>query len=163
MTPRPRRGNVFVWSGDTVFSALVKAFTRSRWSHAGWFLSEDTVLEASPDGGVRVVDASKFLLRPDRLAILAVPLPGDVVERALARAQGFEGRGYDYLLALWLAWSVVLGRRCCGEVREWRRAFVCSELVAQPLFEVAGFRFVPNSADVDSTTPGDIFGRLSHG
>ena len=80
------------------------------------------------------------------------------IEEALQKAISYVGKaGYDYKLIFSLAMHIIRGRRCHDDVRDWKDAFVCSEIIAKPCFEASGFRFIDSCYDIDSTTPHDVF------
>ena len=163
---RPKRGQIFLWSGNNPIAWGIQRFTRSRWSHCGWFISEDKILDSDygfskKTWGVQIRDAGpylKYLGRPKRLRIATLPLSPEETEKALQKALSHVGRtGYDYKLIFHLALHILRGRRCSDDVRDWKDAFVCSEIIAKPCFEAAGFRFIDGCYDIDATTPHDIY------
>lgn len=158
---QPKRGQIFAWKGDSYFAKLIRRFTDSEWTHVGWFLDEKTVLESdwswTPSRrGVRYTPASEYLQYPDRIKIFDVPLPDDKIEEALKQAESMIGQPYDVTLIFSLAWALWWGVKCSEDMRDDQRAFICSELIARPLFDVAGFRFLPECYDIEATTPSDI-------
>lgn len=162
----PKRGRIFAWKGDSYFASLIRKFTGSDWTHVGWFLDEETVLESDwswkpSRRGVRYTPAIEYLQYPDRIKIFEVPLDPESIELALEQAQDMIGRPYDVSLLFALAWDLWWGARCQGETRDDKRGFICAELVARPLYDVSGLRFLPECYDIESTTPRDIHDRLT--
>jgi len=156
----PKRGRIFLWSGRQPQSLLVRAFTGSRWSHGGWFVSDTEILDADADG-VKIRPASTYLDYPEQVGVLEIPLPSETIEQVLETAQQKIGDPYDWKLAFTLGWALLRGRRCAGEVRDSKDAFICFELIAKPLWQVAHFRFVPEKWDIETTTGQDIWDKLA--
>lgn len=154
-----KRGDIWLWSGRNPIALAIRAITRSRWSHCGWWLDRDTVLEADL-WGVGIRDAGWYLDRKDRLITIRLGIEKEKVERAVRAATKLDGRPYDLRLILSLIVCIALGKRHRDEHREWDDAYICSELVAEPLARECAFRFVGRGIDVDATTPQDIWEAL---
>lgn len=157
------RGQVFVLSGDTpIISKAIKIITNSDWSHVGWVVDEDHILEAEWNG-VIISPLSKYKdFFDEKFKTFSLPLKNDLVEKALNKALTYVGKaGYDYQLAASLGWALLTRKKCHSHLREWGGAFICAELVAKPLWEETGFRFISEKYDIDFTVPCDIFNKLN--
>lgn len=99
-------------------SAIIRAFTWSRWSHVA-LINGDQVIEAAAPHGVRRAPLAQAIEHAHRSAIVSLPCsdPG----RIIAAAASQIGKPYD--------WTAVLG---LGLHRDWQEtdAWFCSELVA---------------------------------
>lgn len=156
----PKRGDILLYSGEGFVARMIKRVTNSRWSHTGWMISESEVLEADwtlgQEKGVHINELEKY--EPDRRAFVRLDLPMAQIEVALALAREKIGQRYDfsllsslfgaYVVSLLMPWKKV-------RIRNSSRAWICSELVATPLWQACGFRFDPN-VPVEEIVPGDI-------
>jgi hypothetical protein len=91
LRPQIRTGDLFLCSGDDPFSGLIRAATKSPWSHVAIALRLDEidrvmVLEAVEKLGVRCVPLSLFL---SQSSSGKKPYPGRIL---LARHHGFQAR-----------------------------------------------------------------------
>lgn len=155
-----------MWRGNHPIAWGIQRFTKSPWSHCGWFLNENQILDSDwglsrKTWGVQIRDAApymKYADDPSRMLIASLPMAEDDIEKALQKALSHVGKtGYDYWLFFNIGLQLIRGRRCCDDLREWKDAFICSEIIAKPCFEASGFRFVDDPFDIDSTTPHDVY------
>lgn len=120
------------------FSALLRAFLWSRWSHVA-IIDGDEVIDATGENGVSVRSLSQLLGDASEHEIVDIPAADPRAVIAAARAQ--VGKPYD--------WLGVLG---IGFRRRWQNdtSWFCSELVAHafaaggsPLVRVEAWRITP--------------------
>lgn len=99
-------------------SGIVRAGTRSRWSHVG-LIDGNSVIEATATHGVVRTRLFESLARASEFAFVELPCTDPAA--AIAMAAGEIGKPYD--------WSGVFG---IGFNRDWQEddAWFCSELVA---------------------------------
>ncbi|WP_115954009.1 YiiX/YebB-like N1pC/P60 family cysteine hydrolase [Cupriavidus plantarum] len=99
-------------------SAVIRAFTWSRWSHVA-VIDGDTVIEAVAVHGVRRAPLKEAIERASDFAL--VDLPARSPEAVIEAAASQLGKPYDYSALVGLALH-----------REWQDdgAWFCSELVA---------------------------------
>lgn len=136
---------------------IIRALTHSYWDHAGWVASTQEVLESGWRKGVAKAPLSKFALgdtRKCRVVRLEDVEYKDVLS-AVELAETHIGKPYDFKLIFHLL-LVYLGNYW-KEVKahDWECGFVCSELIAKPLWEAARFKF-RDDVPVGNITPGDI-------
>jgi len=82
-------------------------------------------------------------------------IPENDLTNALLVAQRAVGRRYDWWLILQLLWLYLFGERKRKEAGDWDNEWICSELLAKPLWEKAAFKFL-DDVPVDNIVPGDI-------
>jgi uncharacterized protein YycO len=159
MHPVLRRGNIIVCHGQhSLVSWLIQKIERSRWSHVAWVIDGERAIEAL-GGGVTITPLRKFRwLSPGRYKVVRIKpefVGEPALERAVARAEAQVGRPYDWLLIFKLAWAWATKRRHDDPQEGSRRAWICSELVAEPLWEDSGFLF-RDDIPAANTAPKDI-------
>lgn len=156
----PNRGDLLLYKGKGFVSRMVKRVTKSPWSHVAWVISPTEVLESDwtffGERGVHVNELEKY--PKDRIAFVRPFLPEESIEAALEIARSKIGQRYDFSLIF------TLFRKWLGSFMPWagrvnrrnqRNGWICSELVATPLFLACGFRFV-DDVPVEEIDPGDI-------
>lgn len=156
-----QRGDILLYDGRGFVAYMIKRVTNSRWSHAAWILDEGHVLESDWElfgqKGVQVDLVSDY--EPDRRVILRVKAPVECVQAAVSVAESKIGKKYDFKLFFWLFWRWL--KCACAfwrkdPVRDSNRAWICSELIAEPLYQVCGFRFV-DDVPVGNVVPEDLW------
>ena len=95
------------------------------------------------------------------MSVFESPVGAEETEIALTIAESRIGQDYDLSLILSLAIALIKGHRCHGDIRDTDMAWICSELVAKPLMDVANFVFIDAGLDMSMTTPADIYNKLS--
>ncbi|RLC83499.1 MAG: hypothetical protein DRJ03_17010 [Chloroflexi bacterium] len=160
---------ILLYKGTGIISRLISLVTQSDITHAGWMFDEDTVLEADWDG-VKLSPLSKYDLK--RVVFVSANAPPECVRKAFEIALSKLGRAYDYKLFFLLGIAFLFDRFIrkpfsaifgifktsvrAQRIADWPSAYICSELVAKPLFEACGFRFKDN-IDPQNITPKDIW------
>jgi uncharacterized protein YycO len=134
---------------------MIRRVTKSEWTHAAWVISETEVLE-SDWNGVHVNEIEPY--KKDRTVFLLPIVSGTDLEKALEIARSKLGQRYDWSLFLsflgcWIGSFLMPWRKF--KVRNRKRGWICSELVATPLFQACGFRFT-DDIPVEEVDPGDI-------
>lgn len=139
---------------------MVKRVTRSPWSHVAWVVSPTEVLESEwalfGEKGVHVNELEKY--PKDRICFVRPNLPEEQIEAALEIARSKVGQRYDWSLFFFLFRKWVRSFMPWGKtvkVRNEKHGWICSELVAGPLYQACGFRFV-DDVPVAEIDPGDI-------
>jgi len=151
----PKRGDILLVKGRGFVARMIRRVTKADWTHAAWVISETEVLE-STFTGVHVNEIESY--PKDRIIAVRPDVAESDLEKALELARTKLGQRYDFRLFLslfraWL-WAFVVPWRK-AKVRNSKRAWICSELVATPLFQVCSFRF-NDSVPVEEVDPGDI-------
>ena len=136
---------------------LISLVEGCHWSHVALALSPDRAIQAL-GRGVTPTPMRKFTWKSGRVKVVRIKpeliMPGGL-EVATAFAEHQKGKGYDYLLIPELLWLYVSGQRGTEVLPERRNKYICSELVAQPLWNFAHFRF-NDVIPPENTTPADI-------
>lgn len=137
---------------------FIRKITGSYWSHAAWALGPDLAIEAQA-GGVRIVPVSVYTNeKPNHFCILRIHpdfINQKQTEHSLLKAQTYKGKKYDWWLILQLFWLYLTGSRKIKEAGDWDNSWICSELIARPLFEEGEFRFT-DKVPVGNIVPSDI-------
>jgi len=150
-----KRGDIFIWSGTSWPAYFIKKITNSQWSHCGWVLSEDEIIDADWDG-VHRRPSAKYTDHPERLRVFRLNIPEEQIEKCLEFALSKEGTFYDYKLLSSMFWAYMRGKKCCRDAREWNKGYICSELLAEPLSQFANIYFLEEGVDLDFTAPEDV-------
>jgi uncharacterized protein YycO len=151
-----RPGDIILWDGNSLISKAIKKITGSQWSHAAWVWDEHFVIE-SDWNGVIVSPITNYLSHPKQYAILRIPsFTGDRVTQVMDKVVSKFGKQYDYKLFFGLFWDWVMGRERSKRTAGTRSAYICSELIAGPLYSTFGFTFHEGIA-VSNITPEDIW------
>ncbi len=155
-----KRGDILlVHTPDSFICWLIRAVTGSYWNHVAWALGPDLVLEAQAGAGVRLVNSLHYKL-DDRKFVKVVRIKKGIISdkqltAALITAQKYRGSGYDWWLILQLGWLYLRGKIRTKPADDWHSAWICSELIAKPLWDCAGFRF-NNGIPPENTVPRHI-------
>ena len=155
-----RRGDIILTHSNTIIGWLIQKVTRSYWNHSAWALGPDILIEALGGKGVIIVNSSKYnLLDQNKTRIIRIK-PGEVSEekltKALVLAQSKQGSNYDWWLILQLAYLYLFESGKNNGLDDWDSSWICSELIAKPLWLEAGFRF-SETVPVENIVPEDIF------
>ena len=155
-----------LYRGRGLVPRMIRAVTGSRWTHAAWVLSATEILESDWElfgqRGVQVETLDDYAR--GRRMFVRVNLPREKVELALHDAMARVGARYDFRLfwSLFCQWvRRTLGRKP-GPADGRRRAWICSELVATPLYRASGFVFDLDTP-LESVTPATIARALENG
>jgi hypothetical protein len=143
-------------------SALIRAMTRSRVSHA-WLLVEDPVFELrlvleAHSSGFRLVSFARFVKEN---VVVALVEPSHPVDAGLPAAGAWLGESFD-VLGLFGIFLTLVARWL--EQRPWRnpfpstRSLFCSESVIRTL-QAAGYPGA-GALPVEETTPGELLAFL---
>jgi len=129
----------------------------SHWTHVAWMIDEGHAVQAL-GRGVTITPLRKFVWKPGRA--MAVRIKPDLIDptglgNALSFARAQKGRPYDYVLLCELLWAYATHSRGWYPEQGLRKSYICSELIAQPLWQFAKFTFNDN-VPWDNTTPSDI-------
>ena len=142
----PKGGDILLYRGKGFVSHMIKIVTKSCFSHAAWYLGDGNLLESDwslfGKKGVQVNAIEKY--KRDRVTFIRLNLPEGEVEKAVTLALLKEGQRYDFSLffSLFRAWLLrILSLGKLGKLRDQSHGWICSELVARPLFETSGFSF----------------------
>ena len=161
-------GDLLFAAGNYLFSRLIRAMTRSTWSHVGIIYREPQLqrvllLESVETFGVRFAPLSKYL--NDYAG--GKPYDGEIVVARIAgldhpRMTAAMGYGLDQLADPYDRSEVyrILARVLLGRVARQRRhddAYICSELVHE-CFLSSGADLKLGSATRGYVCPGDIWG-----
>ena len=166
----PVRGDVLLYRGKGLVSRMVKRVTGSPYSHAAWVLSEHAVLESEwtlfgERGGVHVNELHKYdLRRCDFFRLQGVSR--EELEIVLQEALQHLNDRYDWSLFFALFKEWVKENACFWRwfqnpnkrklrLRNQRHGWICSELIATPLYRKLEWTF-SDRTPYEATTPGDI-------
>ena len=150
-----KTGDIILWSGKSLISRAIQYITNSPWSHVAWVWTPDFLVEADWMGVV-CRPAREYTDHPDQMAVVRIPVLTEMdIHKVLEEAASKLGRQFDFRLFFGLLWDWLLRRKRSKDTPNTRSAFICSELVARPLWKVLQFRFHDDIAMVN-TTPGDI-------
>lgn len=160
MRPLLRRGDIILCSSPhSIISWLISKVEHCHWSHVAWVIDDNHAVEALA-GGVKRTKLAKFPWEvPGRLAV--VRIKADLVEArwldlAVAKAESQIGRRYDWFGIIALAWAWATKRRHDTPVDGSSRAWWCSELIGEPMWQYCdGFRF-RDEVVPENTSPKDI-------
>lgn len=149
-----RRGDIVLYSGRGLLSCAIRRVTQSLWSHSAWVWDEMHLLESDWEfwgkRGVQIEHADVYPTK--RTMILRANVPDEKIEEALRIARSKLTQRYDFALFFSIGWMLVAGS---GELRDARYGWICAELIAQPLWEAAEFRF-RDDVPVDQIVPEDM-------
>ena len=154
------RGDVLmVHTPNDLVCWLIRKITGSYWNHVAWALDFDLLIEAQGGEGVHLSPVSRYKIGdPKRTKVLRFKpdtIKEDKLTAALLMAQRAEGKKYDWWLILQLFWVYLFHERKRKEAGDWNNAWICSELIAKPLYECADLR-VRAGIPVDNIVPGDF-------
>ena len=155
-----KRGDfILVHTPRSIICWLIRKITRSHWNHVAWVTTPITILEAQGDGGVQQSNIEKYDLDdPNLTKVLRINdgiLTPRQIDRAIARASLSEGRPYDYGLILRLLWLYITGSRKTKAIGDWDNEWICSELIAKPLWNATRFR-IRDDVPVNNIVPEDF-------
>jgi hypothetical protein len=123
-----------------------------------WVVDDLRAIEALPQGVVYTPLRRFRLLDPNRCKVVRIKksmLTPRELDRAVNLAASYVGRRYDYWLLVKLAWAWMWKRRHAVPQEGSKHRFICSELVSEPLWQVARFRFRQGVCS-ENTAPSDI-------
>ena len=153
-----QRGDIFGFHDPHSWLAqAIEAVEGRHWTHIGWAISDTHILQMLGRGctKTKMTDLSwksgelkVVRVKPDLIRVGGV-------EAGVCWAERQKGRGYDYLLLAELLFGYLTHSRGWLPLTGLRRKYICSELVARPLWNLAGFRF-QQSVLPENTTPADI-------
>ncbi len=146
------RGDIFLYSGKGLIPWLIKKVTKSKWSHVGWIFQDRVELDAESEG----VEIEPFFRDIDRCAFIRLKVPQEQIEQCLQYAASKVGRKYDWKLFFGLFWRWLLGWDRKTDVPDWGKGYICSELVAKPVFMFCGIHF-NQEVDSQNIVPEDIW------
>jgi len=150
------RGDILLIHSPGIISHMIRVVTQSWWNHAAWLISPTELIEAEKRG-VRKNPVSKYKIA-DRRKVKVLRIKGirpEDLDQAVAIAEKMVGMKYDYCLFFDLLRLYVLNLRRHVTAKDWRHALICSELIAQPLYYVTGFRF-RDDVPVRNIVPADL-------
>ena len=162
-----KRGDIMLVRGKGFVSHMIRRITRSEWSHVAWVLSEQDLLESDyevfGEKGVQIEPVATYA--NNKKSIIRLSLLEEYVEKAISIASSKIGHRYDASLFLSLFWRWVLSFVFfwkSSTLRNQRHGWICSELVATPLYESCYFRF-RDDIPVENIVPEDIWGAVKSG
>lgn len=142
------------FGGTLIRIAQAFAGDASRYTHAGIFLDDGTIIEAMP-GGARIV-SNEATLRRRPLAISQFDIDEDARARIVEIARGYKGVPYNF------ADYLTIGLDSIGIRPKWLRnkihsskSMICSQLVDK-IYSVAGVKLFDDGRDPGDVTPGDL-------
>jgi uncharacterized protein YycO len=141
-----------------LISRLISAIEHCPFSHVAWVVDADFAVEAL-GRGVSLTPLKDFDWGKHKHVRVVRIKPGLVTPGqmggAVWAARSQVGKRYDWLLILKLAWAWAFKRRHAEPQEGSRRAWICSELIAEPLWANAKFRF-RDDVVAENTAPKDI-------
>lgn len=144
-------------------SKIIAWGTNSKYSHVAVCVSPlmALVIEAMVWHGIRAIDIRK--VDPSRFDVYRIKENHTYdLDKAISYLVGALGSKYDYLGVLWLGILKLLAKAGIPlktKANNWQkdRDYFCSELTYEA-FTSAGLDIVPEVAEADITSPGDIAG-----
>lgn len=160
-TPNPndlQTGDIVLYSGTRLWSRIIRAFSRSKWSHVGMIVrmrGECWVIESLEGKGVRWVPFSCWLGWGGEIGVGTCLLPFHQLLRIVEWLKLQIGKEYaspwQFIRSFGFIWSRL--RKLFGvKVDTDSNRFFCSELLASPLF-YTGLEIPKHAAKM---TPGDV-------
>jgi hypothetical protein len=155
-----KRGDILLVHSSGLIPWLIRKITQSHWNHVAWAIDSDLIVEAQGGQGVTVKDPSGVydLTNTELIKIVRIKeglIPEEKLTTALLRAQLANGRKYDWWLIAQLGWLYLTGKRKYQIADDWDTAWICSELIAEPLWEASFFKF-REDIPVSNIVPDDI-------
>ena len=156
----PKRGQLFLWSGTNVIARGIQLFTSPPWSHTGFFLDSDTIIDSDWDWdpnnlGVQVRDAKVYLDNPGRLELIDLPFSEKEIELILKKAESYVGSLYDIPLIFSWVYKIWKGSQSFNSMFHLPKAMTCSEFVAQCIYDATGHEVIKNTPP-HGIQPGDL-------
>jgi hypothetical protein len=153
-----KRGDIVLCSTKwSPVSWAIRKIEHCHWSHVAWVWNDVVAIEALA-GGVVLTLLKDFDFSDQRKCKVVRIKPGILadgqLDDALAMGMGYVGREYDWKSIFRLAWAWAMKLRR-NPIHNDRHRLICSEVVAMPLWEVAGFRF-RDDIPAENTVPKDI-------
>jgi len=151
-------GDIILCSSKwSLISWLIRSTEHCKWSHVAWVYNGYGAIEAL-SGGVAFTPLEDFDLSDESRYKVVRLKPGFVTDQQLVEslktAMGYVGRPYDWMSIFFLAWYWAMKWRHSAPIPNNRRALICSEVIAMPLWQHAKFLFrdeipAPNTAPKD--------------
>ena len=153
------RGDILlIHSRFNLVGWLIRKITKSYWNHVAWAVSHDIVIE-SISSGVQLSPITKYKYEDPKYVRVLRFYPDHItreqIDMSLALATTHLGDKYDFPKVLQLLWLMLIGMRRELDLKDIDSRFICSELVAEPLFKVAKFQFV-DDVPYENIIPKDI-------
>ena len=153
------RGDILlVHSRFNLVGWLIRKITKSYWNHVAWAVSHDIVIE-SISSGVQLSPVTKYKYEDPKYVRVLRFYPDHItreqIDMSLAVATTHIGDKYDFPKILQLLWLMIIGMRRELDLKDIDSRFICSELVAEPLYRIAKFQFV-DDVPYENIIPKDI-------
>lgn len=160
-TPNPndlQTGDIVLYSGTRLWSRIIRAFSRSKWSHVGMIVrmrGDCWVIESLEGKGVRWVPFSCWLEWGGEIGVGACNLTHEYIYAFQIWLEAQVGKEYacawQFVRSFSFCWSRL--RKIFGlKVDTDSERFFCSELIASALF-YNGLEIPKHAAKM---TPGDV-------
>ena len=154
-------GDILLFKGEKGISWLIAWGTNSKYAHVAVCVSAkmNLAIEAITRGGVRAIDIRKIKQPYDLYRVKEDYRynPNGVISYLVDRLNS----KYDYKGVIFLGLLKFLTRVGCplkNIVNRWQKQkdYFCSELCYEAFWFGGGLDIMPNTAEVDITSPGDI-------
>lgn len=154
-------GDILLFKGEDGISKLIRWGTKSKYSHVAVCVSPkmNLAIEAITRGGVRARDIREIKEGYDVYRVKGI-YPYDIDETISYLVSKLNSK-YDYFGVLFLGLLRLLakiGLPLKDVANKWQkdRDYFCSELCYEAFYRGGGFDIVPEIAEADITSPGDI-------
>jgi hypothetical protein len=150
--------DILLYKGIDWISRLIQWKTKSPYSHVSVVVSPETSLaiesNTGSQSGVRALDLRK--LNEKEVDVFRIKSQFNFsTDKIISDLVGHLGAGYDYAGVAWLAILKVCNAHDRSNQFQKNNDYFCSELCYEA-FNAGGLDIVPQVAEADITSPGDI-------
>jgi len=152
-----KKGDILLIHSRSIIGWWIRTVTQSWWNHTAWVIDDGfNIIEAEYDV-VRINPITRYQIGDRRkVRILRIDgIPEEILSDAVDLAVAKEGKIYDYKLFCNLLKLYIKNMREYIPAKDWNFALICSELIAESLYESAGFKF-RDDIPVKNIVPADI-------
>jgi hypothetical protein len=156
-----------LYSGRGFLSRMIRRITGSKWSHAAWVFDKDLLIESDWEfWGAKGIQFERMDRYPTHRCVFLRPKVEDaVLDQCVDFAQAKLQERYDWSLFFgifraWVSSMVFFWRK--PKLRNQRHGWICSELIAIPLWKFGAFKFV-DEASPEENVPNDIWRGVANG
>ena len=146
-------GDILLVSSNDIIARLIQYFTKGHYNHVAFMISDTELIEATYRG-VLLSKLSKYNNNCDYkiCSIKDISLSDRYTMYSFIHAQ--LGMNYDFIQIISIFFCLLLNIKRDFKPIEVKKAFICSELIAEA-YDIVGVKFVSN-VHKDLITPSDI-------